>query len=67
MSSVNRDLRGTFINALRELVPTIQPHQVEAANDPKRPTKSLAGKHPPAKRRCHRHVNDRLACRKPKD
>ena len=61
MSSVGRDVRGRFINALQELVPAlgVQPLQIAAAEHPERSAKGLAK--PLPKRRGKRHINHHLA------
>ena len=63
MSSVNRHVRGNFINALQELMPAlvIKPHQIAAAKHPARSTKKTVTKRSQSDRTQNRHINDVLS------
>ncbi len=60
MSSVNPQLKGSFINAIQDLILAIPSHQVAAAIHPEKHTKTLAGKRKP-RRAVERQANEKLS------
>lgn len=63
MTYISRRLGGDFISAVQELIPVqaIQPHQIAAATNPEKHTKTLARRSMLTRQALERRINDQLS------